>query len=351
MQYSPNKDHQLLKWQQHKSWISSPDCLVAQDKQQTQYRLKPKWKWKMLPNYWKFPNRNVQTFGFVYRNTNGPNHGQHWRPSRSSWAKSVRSSFGRTIMGKAIWENPTETWLGENSKFGMSLCTSWKRIILICVCGWNKIGWKETKHWSDVESTQQRSRFGRTNIFPWSCILGMHSKTMWNKQRYCVQLQTHVWIANFRGENRKAFILWEFSFFFMVLRYGRSCKEMCGAILWVSTQDDSTKYLHHALMTITSKKKKKWNPWENCRKYALKLFWKAYTWHGLGDRIFYGQMNKLSRSITKWTKACDKRLNRLISKIHHTCEYKRYCYVGNTAKHCRLGLFQDSDFAGDFEVS
>ena len=44
-------------------------------------------------------------------------------------------------------------------------------------------------------------------------------------------------------------------------------------------------------------------------------------------------------------------LNRLISYIHHTCEYKQYCYVGNTAKQCRLGLFQDSDFAGDLEDS
>ena len=62
-------------------------------------------------------------------------------------------------------------------------------------------------------------------------------------------------------------------------------------------------------------------------------------------------VNKLARSITKWTKACDKRLNRLISYIHHTCEYKQYCYVGNAAKQCRLGLFQDSDFAGDLEDS
>ena len=60
-------------------------------------------------------------------------------------------------------------------------------------------------------------------------------------------------------------------------------------------------------------------------------------------------VNKLARSIMKWTKACDKRLNRLISYIHHTCEYEQYCYVGNTAKQCRLGLFQDSDFAGDLE--
>ena len=60
-------------------------------------------------------------------------------------------------------------------------------------------------------------------------------------------------------------------------------------------------------------------------------------------------VNKLARAITKWTKACDKRLNRLITYIHHTSEYKQYCHVSNTAKRCRLGLFQDSDFAGDLE--
>ena len=40
-----------------------------------------------------------------------------------------------------------------------------------------------------------------------------------------------------------------------------------------------------------------------------------------------------------------------MSYIHETCEYKQYCHVGNTAKQCRLGLFQDSDFAGDLEDS
>ena len=62
-------------------------------------------------------------------------------------------------------------------------------------------------------------------------------------------------------------------------------------------------------------------------------------------------VNKLARSVTKWTKSCDKRLSRLISYMHHTSEYKQYCHVGNTAKQCRLGLFQDSDIAGDLEDS
>ena len=59
-------------------------------------------------------------------------------------------------------------------------------------------------------------------------------------------------------------------------------------------------------------------------------------------------MNKLAHAITK---SCDTRLARLISYIHHTSEYWQYCHVGNTAKQCRLGLFQDSDFAGDREDS
>ena len=70
--------------------------------------------------------------------------------------------------------------------------------------------------------------------------LGCTQKTMWNKQRYCGQLQNHVWITNFRRENWKITILREFSSFFMVLLHGRSCEEMCGAILWVSKENDST---------------------------------------------------------------------------------------------------------------
>ena len=51
-------------------------------------------------------------------------------------------------------------------------------------------------------------------------------------------------------------------------------------------------------------------------------------------------VNKLARAVTKWTKACEKLLARLISDIRHTCEYRRYCYVGNTCEYrqyCHVG--------------
>ena len=38
----------------------------------------------------------------------------------------------------------------------------------------------------------------------------------------------------------------------------------------------------------------------------------------IGRPYILWSVNKLARSISKWTKACDKRLNRLISYIHHT---------------------------------
>ena len=45
-------------------------------------------------------------------------------------------------------------------------------------------------------------------------------------------------------------------------------------------------------------------------------------------------VSKLARAVTKWTRARDRRLARLISYIHHTHDYRKYCHVGNTAQHC-----------------
>ena len=84
-----------------------------------------------------------------------------------------------------------------------------------------------------------------------------------------------------------------------------------------------------------------------CSQIVLKCSYLAR----IGRPDILWSVNKHARSNTKWTKACDKVLERLISYIHHTSKYWQYCYVGNTAQQCRRGLFQDSDFVGDLEDS
>ena len=55
-------------------------------------------------------------------------------------------------------------------------------------------------------------------------------------------------------------------------------------------------------------------------------------------------VNKLARSITKWTKACDKRLNRLISY-----EYKQCC--NGVILPMQAGTVSRLRFAGDLKDS
>ena len=70
-----------------------------------------------------------------------------------------------------------------------------------------------------------------------------------------------------------------------------------------------------------------------CSQIVLKCLYLAR----IGRLDILWSVNKLARSITKCTEACDKRLNRLISYIHHTCEYKQYCHVGNYCQTMQTG--------------
>ena len=93
-----------------------------------------------------------------------------------------------------------------------------------------------------MENTHERRWFGRTDIIPWPCLFGLHWKRMSNKQRYCRQLQKDVRIQNLCWSYRKATKYRETwrEHFFMILWYGRSCKEMRGKISRTGEQNNST---------------------------------------------------------------------------------------------------------------
>ena len=62
----------------------------------------------MLQNYWKITNRNVQTFGFVYQDTNGLNHGPVWK-TRSFLLSEIymvilwQDCYGKVNLRKSFW--------------------------------------------------------------------------------------------------------------------------------------------------------------------------------------------------------------------------------------------------------
>ena len=117
---------------------------------------------------------------------------------------------------------------------------------------------------------------------------------MWNKQRYCWQLQNHVWIQNFGRSIWKITMLEKSAFFFVVIWHGGSCKEMGGTILWVGEQNDST-----TLQIINSTH---WWPSFQIRRIEIRgrtvtrmlsnCSENASIWHVL-DLIFCGQWTNL----------------------------------------------------------
>ena len=138
-----------------------------------------------------------------------------------------------------------------------------------------------------------------------------------------------------------------------VLRHGRTCSNLRWEVLRTGEQKDRT-----AVQSFKSLLG--WSPsqeggaWISGRiircmlTNGLEMFVPGTNWW---TRHPYGQEINLLDPSPNWTGACDKRLARLISYIHHTSDYRQYCHVGNTAKHCRLSLFQDPDMGGDLEVS
>ena len=119
MQYSLNMDHQHLKWQPQKSWVSSPDCQVAMDKQQDAISAYTQVKMEDAHKLLKIPKSECPDIWIRLPRHKWP---KSWSsmegPSRSSWTKSVWSSFGRTVMGKAIWEKSFWSTVGRKFQIG-----------------------------------------------------------------------------------------------------------------------------------------------------------------------------------------------------------------------------------------
>ena len=288
MRYLQHKDHQHHKWRQQRSWISYPDCQGAQDKQLMQYLLKRSSKWKMLQNYWKSQigmsrhldsSTTTQMAKILVRCR---------RPSRSSWTKSVRSSFGRIVVERQFEKILLQHGWEKVSNWECLFIHREKGLFLSVYVDDIKLVGKKQNIDSMWKVLYKEVDLGEPTSFFDQVYLGCIQRHR-NKQWYCWELQNHVWIQISRRSKWKITMLGTSVYLFVVLRYGRSCQEMCRTILWVGEQNDSTDLQSINSMLWRPSKKKNWNLLENCQKCALKLFWNVYIWHVLEDPKFYGR--------------------------------------------------------------
>ena len=97
--------------------------------------VKPRSKWMMLTNCWKFPSRSVQTFGFVYHDTNGRNLAPVWK-TQSFLLNEIcmvilwQDCYGKGNLRKSHWNTvarrfPIGNAYAYNVKRGYSYLCMW----------------------------------------------------------------------------------------------------------------------------------------------------------------------------------------------------------------------------------
>ena len=85
----------------------------------------------------------------------------------------------------------------------------------------------------------------------------------------------------------------------------------------IKRQSSCTKPQLLAWTTIIARKRRTGNGSRNCPKYALRLSFESLYLARIGGPDVLWSVNNLTRAVTKWTRARDRRLARLIAHIHH----------------------------------
>ena len=162
---------------------------------------------------------------------------------------------------------------------------------------------------------------------------GMYSKTMWNKQihNYRTIFESRIsaeWTGKLPYSENCRISSWSND----MEGHAKKCVERCCELA-----NRTTEQLHKVSTLCIDDHHYKEEELKSCgdlSKVCSQFVRKCSYLTRIGRPDIQWSVKKLARSITKWTKARDKRLSRLISFIHYTSEYKQYCHLGYTERRC-----------------
>ena len=129
----------------------------------------------------------------------------------------------------------------------------------------------------------------------------------------------------------------------LIICYGRTCEEMWGKVLRIRKKENRaiTQSIHTPCLDDHQFKDEELETVGELLKVCSQIVLKCFCLARIGILDISRYVSYLAGAVTKGNKACDTRLAR------------KYFHVGNfySAFECRLGLFQDADFAGDLKDS
>ena len=148
---------------------------------------------------------------------------------------------------------------------------------------------------------------------------------MSDKQRHCRQLPTYVRIQDLCWRNRKAALFKKpnansSSWSYDMEGHAKNCVER-----YCELANKTTQQLYKVATPCIDDhqfKEEEMGPVGELSTVCSQIVLKCLYLSRISRPDILWSVNKLARAVTKRTKACDKRLARLISYIHHTREYR-----------------------------
>ena len=306
----------------------------------------------MLQNYWKFPNRNVQTIVFVYHDTNGQNHGPV-RKTQSFLLSEIctvilwQDCYGKGNLRKSYWST-----VGRRFPIVNAYSYTVKRVTIICVCEWHRIGWKE-KNINPMWQVQNKEvDLGEPTSFLDHVYLACTqrqceiSKDIVDKCRTMfesrisegaiekLQCSENLHISSWSYDMEERAKKW-------VERYCELVNKTTQQLYKVSTPCiDDSHFKEEELKSVGELSKV-------CSRVVLRCLclpriWK--TWYSMVGEQTCLFDHKMDQSL--WQRII------LLDILHPSHMWlQTICHVETQHNKCILGLFQDSDFAGDLEDS